>query len=54
METLDRWGLLPKRLVEQMRSADGKDYPPEYKEIISRYYERLSKLYEAQEASGGR
>ncbi len=46
MKVLERWGLLPKRIVEQMRDSSGKEYPAEYREIISRYYERLSELYE--------
>ncbi len=29
-----------------MRTSTGKEYPAEYRDIISRYYERLSKLYE--------
>ncbi len=41
-----RWGLLPKKIVEQMRDSTGKEYPAEYREIISRYYEKLSELYE--------
>ncbi len=49
---LDRWGLLPKKIVEQMRDSTGKEYPAEYREIISRYYEKLSELYE--EPSAGR
>ncbi len=43
---LERWGLLPKRVVEQMRSSAGKEYPAEYREMISRYYQRLSEMYE--------
>jgi hypothetical protein len=46
-ETLERWGLLPKRIVEQMRSSNGKEFPAEYREIITRYYERLSQLHES-------
>jgi hypothetical protein len=45
-EQLERWGVLPKKVVEQMMSGNRKGYPPEYEEIISKYYERLSKLYE--------
>jgi hypothetical protein len=45
-EALERWGVLPKKVVEQMRASNGKDYPAEYRELISRYYERLSKVYE--------
>jgi hypothetical protein len=43
-EILDRWGLLPKKVVEQMRNSNGKDYPPEYREFISRYYRKLSEI----------
>ena len=50
-ELLERWGVLPKRVVEQMQAGNGKEYPVEYREIISRYYEKLSKLYEE---TGGR
>jgi hypothetical protein len=39
--------------VEQMRSSSGKEYPAEYKDIISRYYERLSRLYEESSDTGG-
>jgi hypothetical protein len=40
------WGRLPKRVVEQMRNSTGKDYPPEYRELISRYYRKMSELYQ--------
>lgn len=49
---LERWGLLPKRVVEQMRSSNGKEYPAEYREIISRYYEKLSEM--VQETNRGK
>jgi hypothetical protein len=45
-EILQRWGLLPKKVVEQMRNSSGKEYPAEYREIISRYYRKLYDLYE--------
>jgi len=32
--------------VEEMQSSTGKEYPPEYREIISRYYERLTRMYD--------
>jgi hypothetical protein len=51
-DILQRWGLLPKRVVEQMRNSNGKEYPAEYRQIISRYYEKLSQLYEESEAGG--
>lgn len=52
-EVLEKWGFLPPKLVEQMRSSSGKEYPAEYKDIISRYYERLSRLYEETSDTGG-
>ena len=33
-----------------MRNSNGKDYPPEYREAISRYYRRLSELNEVENA----
>jgi hypothetical protein len=47
-EILERWGLLPKRVVEQMRNSNGKEFPAEYREIITRYYERLSQMHEVE------
>ena len=46
LDAIERWGLLPKRVVEKMRASSGKEYPAEYREIISRYYERLSEMYQ--------
>jgi hypothetical protein len=36
--------MLPKKVVEQMRNSNGKDYPQEYREFISRYYRKLSEI----------
>jgi len=46
LKLLERWGVLPRRIVEEMQSSTGKEYPPEYREIISRYYERLTRMYD--------
>ena len=39
-----------------MRNSSGKDYPPEYRELISRYYRKMSELYQdgATEAPAGK
>lgn len=39
-----RWGILPLKVAESMLSAGGKEVPPEYREIISRYYKRMTEL----------
>ncbi len=39
-----RWGILPLKVAESMLSAGGKDVPPEYREIISRYYKRMTEI----------
>jgi hypothetical protein len=40
-----RWGLLPPKLAEEMLLSTGKEAPPEYREIISRYYRRMTEQY---------
>jgi hypothetical protein len=42
---LERWGLLPPKVTEEMLSASGKEAPAEYREIISRYYRRMNRFY---------
>ncbi|MBI4602433.1 MAG: hypothetical protein HY721_10790 [Planctomycetes bacterium] len=39
-----RWGLLPPKVVEVMLFSTGKEAPPEYREIISRYYKRMMEM----------
>lgn len=50
LEMSRRWGLLPPKLREEMLFSTGREAPPEYLEIISRYYKRLTEFY--QESSG--
>ena len=38
------WGNLPKKLQEEIRNSSGKDFPVEYREIISRYYKKMAEL----------
>ena len=35
-------------MAEQMQNSKGKEYPPEYREAISRYYRKLSQLNEGE------
>ena len=37
-----RWGVLPPKLREEALFSTGREAPPEYLEIISRYYRRLT------------
>jgi hypothetical protein len=45
LRELARWGLLPPKLAEEMLLSTGKEAPPEYREIISRYYRRMTEQY---------
>ncbi|MCZ6795864.1 MAG: hypothetical protein O7J95_19825 [Planctomycetota bacterium] len=40
-----RWGFLPPKVREEMVSAAGKEAPAEYRDIIERYYQRISDTY---------
>lgn len=40
------WGFLPPKVRDEMLSASGKEAPLEYREIIDRYYKRISDFYE--------
>ncbi len=40
-----RWGLLPRKVTEALASSD-KEAPAEYKEIIARYYKRMTEYYD--------
>ncbi len=42
--TADQWGLLPKKLQEEVRNSSGKEFPVEYREIISKYYKKMAEL----------
>ena len=42
---LERWGVLPPRVTEEMLSTSGKEAPAEYRDIVSRYYKRMTKFY---------
>lgn len=42
---LERWGVLPPRVTEEMLSTTGKEAPAEYRDIVSRYYKRMTKFY---------
>lgn len=39
-----RWGVLPMKVAETMLFSSGKEAPPEYREIISRYYKKLTEV----------
>lgn len=41
-----RWGFLPPKVREEMLSTSGKEVPPEYREIVEKYYKRISDFYE--------
>ena len=41
-----RWGTLPDKIREQMLSAGSKEAPSEYRDIIERYYRRISEFYD--------
>jgi len=40
-----RWGVLPSKIADSMLSSVGKEAPHEYREIISRYYKRMTEMY---------
>ena len=40
-----RWGLLPPKLAEEVLFSSGKEAPTEYRQIIYRYYKRMSDYY---------
>ena len=40
-----RWGLLPRKVTEALSSSD-KEAPAEYREIIVRYYKKMSDYYD--------
>lgn len=46
LEASRRWGILPPKLREEVLFSTGKEAPREYLQIISRYYERMTKYYE--------
>jgi hypothetical protein len=46
LHQFERWGVLPPKMVEEMLSSSGKEGPPEYREIISRYYKRIIDSYQ--------
>lgn len=46
LHKFERWGVLPPKMVEEMLSSSGKEAPPEYREIISRYYKRIIDSYQ--------
>lgn len=46
MKELQRWGLLPQKLAEEMLFSSGKEAPAEYREIISKYYKRMNEFYD--------
>lgn len=39
-----RWGILPPKIAEAMLYSSGKEAPQEYREIIARYYKRLTEV----------
>jgi hypothetical protein len=41
-----RWGFLPPKLREEMLSATGKEAPAEYRQMVEKYYKRMSDYYE--------
>ena len=45
LKALERWGVLPQKLSEEMLSSSGKEAPAEYREIISKYYKRMNEFY---------
>jgi hypothetical protein len=40
-----RWGVLPSKIAESMLFSGGKEAPHEYREIISRYYKRMTEMH---------
>jgi hypothetical protein len=40
-----QWGLLPPKIRDEMISASSKEPPREYREVIERYYKRISDHY---------
>jgi len=40
----DEWGRLPKKLQEDVGSVNAREFPREYREIISRYYKRMAEV----------
>ena len=45
---LQKWGVLPPKLAEEMLFSSGKEAPAEYREIISKYYKRMTEVYSQQ------
>ncbi|MEM7230532.1 MAG: hypothetical protein AAF517_00065 [Planctomycetota bacterium] len=45
LRRFERWGLLPEKMHDQMISASSKEPPREYRDIIERYYKRISDFY---------
>jgi hypothetical protein len=39
-----QWGLLPRKLREEMGSSAAKEFPREYRDIISKYYKRMAEV----------
>lgn len=48
----ERWGFLPPKVREEMMSATAKEPPAEYRELIERYYRRISDFYERRSRRG--
>jgi hypothetical protein len=46
LRELQKWGVLPPKMSEEMLNSSGKEAPAEYKEIISRYYKRMTEFYD--------
>jgi len=44
IEEARRWGILPAKVAEAMLFSAGKEAPAEYREIISRYYKKLTEI----------
>lgn len=40
-----QWGILPRRLRDAAFQTSDRQFPAEYRDLISKYYERLANLY---------
>ncbi len=43
--TNKQWGILPRRLRDEAHQTQDRQFPAEYRDLISKYYERLANLY---------
>jgi hypothetical protein len=49
IKNLGNWGFLPPKAKEEMLNSSAKEVPAEYREIIERYYKKLSDFYGREE-----